>query len=245
MLVHLRELKDKEEAAVATATAEIFVAFANLVLGSRGSNVLRHLINEDASAVEWRMDFFDKLLEQNLPELHRQFRAVNLKHEFYLMRWLSTLFLNVQGLEGLEFCLRIWDQYLLHGEPFLYCVAIAIMKYKQHKLANQPMETCLAFFQRIKSLKIPQQCMYWKVDQQRPNLPVRRAPEFREYSGGTGGSSGAPYASEDDGSSFPSERAGAVSNTDSFMMLQLMQDAISIMVGSSARALFREHLIQQ
>ena len=50
-----------------------------------------------------------------------------------------NMFVNVQGLEGLEFVLRIWDIYLLHGEAILYCVAIAILKSKLHKLNNAPM----------------------------------------------------------------------------------------------------------
>jgi len=51
-----------------------------------------------------------------------------MKHEFILHEWLMTLFLNVQGFEGLEFTLRIWDLYLLHGESILYCIALSILK---------------------------------------------------------------------------------------------------------------------
>ena len=76
------------------------------------------------------MDFFDKLFVKVLPNLHSQFRGINLKNEFFLYEWMLAMFVNVQGLEGVEFVLRIWDLYLLHGEPILYCFALVILKSK-------------------------------------------------------------------------------------------------------------------
>jgi hypothetical protein len=69
---------------------------------------------------------------------------------------MMAMFYNVQGLEGIEFILRIWDSYLLHGEPIIYCIALAILKSKLHKMNNAPMQTWEDFFSRIKLLKIPQ-----------------------------------------------------------------------------------------
>lgn len=52
---------------------------------------------------------------------------------------MMAMFYNVQGLEGIELILRIWDAYLLHGEPIIYCIALAILKSKLHKMNNAPM----------------------------------------------------------------------------------------------------------
>lgn len=67
------------------------------------------------------------------------------------------MFQNVQGLEGIEFVLRIWDLYLLHGEPILYCVALVILKNKFYKLNSAPMQSWLEYFTQIKKIKTPQQ----------------------------------------------------------------------------------------
>jgi hypothetical protein len=76
---------------------------------------------------------------------------------------MMTMFCNVQGLEGIEFVLRIWDLYLLHGEAIIYCVALAILKSKLHKLNNAPMQNWQDFFHKIKKLKLPQQSLHYQV----------------------------------------------------------------------------------
>ena len=117
---------------------------------------LRHFIDDDPSQIEMRMDFFGKLFALVLPELHRQFQGINLESEFFLHGWMMALFCNVQGLDGVEFVFRIWDLYLLHGEPIIYCVTLAILKSKLYKLNDAPMQYWLDFFQKIKKLKLPQ-----------------------------------------------------------------------------------------
>ena len=69
VLIHLRELKDFESLSLEEVSADIFVTFTNLVMGSGESNFLRHLVHDDANAMEWRMDFFDKLLEKVCPAI--------------------------------------------------------------------------------------------------------------------------------------------------------------------------------
>ena len=73
------------------------------------------------------------------------------------------MFSNVQGLEGLEFVLRIWDIYLLHGESVLYCFAIVILKSKLQSLTNAPMTDWLDAFSDIKKLKIPKQSYVFEI----------------------------------------------------------------------------------
>ena len=35
-----------------------------------------------------------------------------------------------------EFCLRIWDCYLIRGEIFIYEVALALIKIQEHEIVN-------------------------------------------------------------------------------------------------------------
>ena len=124
-------------------TFEVFVAFSNLLSPSNQSSksmkYLYHFINDDLAEIEWRMDFFDKLFAKVLPVLFQQFKGINLKSEFFLHGWMLTLFLKVQGLEGIEFTLRVWDLYLLHGEPILYCLTLVILKMKSKQISNAPL----------------------------------------------------------------------------------------------------------
>lgn len=103
------------------------------------------------------MDFFDTLFKLVLPQIHAQFLGVNLKSEYYLHGWMMAMFVNVQGLEGIEFVLRIWDAFLLHGESILYCLVLAILQRKFRDLNNAPMQNWLDFFSNIKKIQVPTQ----------------------------------------------------------------------------------------
>lgn len=146
VLVHLREQHSFEPQLLQRTAEQVFCCFTNLVLSTGGGSAsqdqlffLKHFITDDFSQIEWRMDFFDKLFGLAEPLLHGQFQGIDLKNEYFLHGWMMAMFGNVQGLEGIEFVLRIWDLYLLHGEAVIYCVALAILKSKLHKLNNAPM----------------------------------------------------------------------------------------------------------
>lgn len=76
---------------------------------------------------------------------------------------MHELFCNVQGLDGLELVLRIWDIYLLKGEAILYCVALAIIRQKALKLSNAPMYEWLEHFRSLKKLRIPEHSKFVRV----------------------------------------------------------------------------------
>ena len=59
--------------------------------------------------------------------------------------------------------LRIWDLYLLYGEPILYCIALVILKRKYVSLCDAPMQTWLDFFSQIKKIKVPSQNLHFSV----------------------------------------------------------------------------------
>ena len=167
VLVHLREQHSFEPQLLQRTAEQVFCCFTNLVLSTGGGSAsqdqlffLKHFITDDFSQIEWRMDFFDKLFGLAEPLLHGQFQGIDLKNEYFLHGWMMAMFGNVQGLEGIEFVLRIWDLYLLHGEAIIYCVALAILKSKLHKLNNAPMQNWQDFFHKIKRLKLPQQHVF-------------------------------------------------------------------------------------
>lgn len=162
VLVHMRDKPNFSPEAVENITHSVFICFTNLVVPAKSNagsiHFLSHFLTDELSQIEWRMDFFDKLFATVLPQLHSQFKGINLKNEFFLHGWIIAMFSNVQGLEGIEFVLRIWDLYLLHGESILYCIALVILKSQIHKLHNAPMKNWLDFFSKIKKLEMPKHC---------------------------------------------------------------------------------------
>lgn len=204
-VVHLKELGNFEQPQLLQRTSEqIFRCFANLVLSSGGGSgsqdqifFLKHFINDDLAQIEWRMDFFDKLFGYVLPQLRDQFQGINMKTEYFLHGWMMAMFCNVQGLEGIEFIFRIWDLYLLHGEPIIYCVTLAILGSKLHKLNNAPMQNWHDFFYRIKKIKIPQQCVYYQINhfsqQLQDQNPNMQSPAAHRLGSGRGESGSAGH----------------------------------------------------
>ena len=161
VLVHLREREELSVKLVETITNEVFICFTNLLVPSGQSThsicFLHHFVTDELAQIEWRMDFFNKLFAKVLPKLQIEFKGINLKNEFFLYDWMITMFTKVQGLEGIELVLRIWDIYLLHGEPILYCFALVILKLKHRSLNNAPMNYWLDYFTDMKNLDFPQQ----------------------------------------------------------------------------------------
>ena len=128
-----------------------------------------------------------------------------------------AIFNNIQGLEGIEFSLRIWDMYLLHGEPILYCVALVILRVKLYKLNNAPMQSWLDFFSRIKKIKIPAQSHIYQVG--------------HDHDVGQGGEL--------------DQDRDVINNQNSKMLIPLTQQIIGIFYAYDVTSLFKEHETQQ
>ena len=80
----------------------------------------------DFDEISWRLDYFDKLLLRELPQLSLHFKAIGLQSQLYLYDWLLTLFTSIFPP---NISSRVWDQYFLRGELFLYQVALGLLRY--------------------------------------------------------------------------------------------------------------------
>ncbi len=65
----------------------------------------------------------------------------------FLVGWFLTIFANC--FEG-EFLLRVWDNFMLEGELYLFKAGIALIKYYEVEL-----KMC-TFNEGLKMLKVPQ-----------------------------------------------------------------------------------------
>jgi hypothetical protein len=85
----------------------------------------------DKSEIELRIQLFENLLEINAPSVRNHFRGIRLETRMYLVTWFLSIFSSCfQG----EFLLRIWDNFVLEGELYLFRVGIALVKYYEIEL---------------------------------------------------------------------------------------------------------------
>jgi len=111
--------------------SDLFCFLQNLLQSS--DNHFGSFLLSDFDEISWRLDYFDKLLLRELPDLSLHFKAIGLQTQLYLYDWFLTLFTSVLPP---RICSRIWDQYFLRGELFLYQVALGLLRHLQSTLIS-------------------------------------------------------------------------------------------------------------
>ena len=92
------------------------------------------LFKGDMREIEWRVRFFDENLSRILPLVYNHFKALDLSSEIFLIKWFMTLFSNLFPINMLA---RVWDNFLLEGEIYMFKCSIAYLKYFQLELKVQ------------------------------------------------------------------------------------------------------------
>lgn len=81
--------------------------------------------------IEGRTKLFEFLLEKNAKAVLDHFKAIKLETRMYLVTWFLSVF--AMSFSG-EFLYRIWDNFLLEEELYLFKVGITIVKYYEIEL---------------------------------------------------------------------------------------------------------------
>ena len=89
------------------------------------------LFKGDKREIEWRIRFFDENLSRTLPLVYSHFQALDVSSEHFLINWFITLFCPNLPLSMQS---RLWDNFLLEGEIYMFKAAIAYVKYYQLEL---------------------------------------------------------------------------------------------------------------
>ena len=93
-----------------------------------------------------RLNFFDDLFKQQLPELKHHFEALDLSPDFFVTEWYFTLYTKALPC---HICQRIWDIYILDGEVFAYRVAIGILLYYQRDLLESSFQGIILHLKKL------------------------------------------------------------------------------------------------
>ena len=84
-----------------------------------------------SSPGQW-VDRFERILEQQLPQLFRHFGAHQVDTNLYVTTWFKTAF--AEFLVGDPILGRIWDLYVCYGLDFLYRVSLALLRRHRKEL---------------------------------------------------------------------------------------------------------------
>ncbi|TNV86137.1 hypothetical protein FGO68_gene12617 [Halteria grandinella] len=136
---------EQEDFSFDSLEAEVFTYLASLTQVN-----YRHISSfllSDVDEISWRLDYFDSIFQRELPELSLHFKAINFQSQLYLYDWFLSLFSCVLPVKTVW---RIWDQYFLRGEIFLYQAALGLLRYKQCELLSQPLNQCLKVFKQMR-----------------------------------------------------------------------------------------------
>ncbi|CAD8171137.1 unnamed protein product [Paramecium pentaurelia] len=89
------------------------------------------VFQNDTRQIEQRIKFFEENLKRILPFVYNHLKAIKLETKFYLMKWFLKIFIHQFKFPMLS---RLWDNFLLEGEIYLFKVGICYLKYFQIEL---------------------------------------------------------------------------------------------------------------
>ena len=101
---------------------ESFCSFANTMHGYH----FLPFFQGDMIEIGFRRMFFEYLLNKNLPFVDAHFKALMINTNSYFINWFLSVFSHCFSE---SFLLRIWDNFLLEGELYLFKVGITLVKY--------------------------------------------------------------------------------------------------------------------
>ena len=106
---------------------QALVNMINFVIDSPGIKFIQK--NEDF--INIRISFFKNLLSKYIPRLNKHLIKLEITPELYFNKWISSFFIKVFPYDVL---LKLWDNYIVKGEAFLFEIALTILKIQENDL---------------------------------------------------------------------------------------------------------------
>eukprot|EP00736_Rhodelphis_marinus_P011489 Rmarinus@m.5525 len=111
-----------------------FVTLANLLHKSW----LMTLYRFDQALTSY-LEVYDRLLRASLPLVHKTFTKHSIEPAMYLIDWMLTVFSRALPFRAAA---RVWDCFVLHGDVFIFQLAIAMLKLQRKRLEQADFESC-------------------------------------------------------------------------------------------------------
>ncbi|XP_070540551.1 TBC1 domain family member 14-like isoform X2 [Ptychodera flava] len=109
--------------------ADAFICFANLLNKSCQLSFFRL----DELIMKAYFATYEEYFEDNLPELFKHFKELNVTPDLYIIDWMYTIYSKSLPL---DVACRVWDVFFRDGEEFLFRTALGILHMYQEILLN-------------------------------------------------------------------------------------------------------------
>ena len=109
---------------------DAFYLFCNVIIPS----YLFKFIIKDEMFIESFSDFFKTIFQENLPKLNDLFKKYDIDIKIFFHKWIEYLFVKTFQY---NIVLRIWDNFFLKGEIFVFEVALAILAILENELLQK------------------------------------------------------------------------------------------------------------
>ncbi|PRP83341.1 drainin [Planoprotostelium fungivorum] len=135
-------------AAVLLLNLDTFPAFkvlANLL----NKQLFRVFFKMAQDEVEAYMNWFDSLVCQYLPKVHKKLVQMDIKHT-YTVDWIMTMFSKALPI---DIAMRIWDMSFLEGESFIVRCSLGLLKYYSNKIEKAPFEGIMHMLTKLPEIE--------------------------------------------------------------------------------------------
>ena len=101
---------------------------------------------DDEAFIKKSLDFFNNLVEKNLPQIYNHFKNLEISHDLFFIPWMTEIFSN-----SLDFklFLRIIDSYLIDGEYILYQTGLTILSIQEDDLLDLTINEILNLVKKL------------------------------------------------------------------------------------------------
>jgi hypothetical protein len=92
---------------------------------------LRGFYTNDFPLLKMYTYIFDRIFKETLPDLYAHFNKIDIPSELWVGKWFQTLYIICLPFDLL---VRVWDCLFVVGSDFLFCFAVALLKYCEGSL---------------------------------------------------------------------------------------------------------------
>lgn len=102
---------------------------------------MRHFFTNDVALLLSTVKCFYQMVKEELPDLAAFLDKVCVPVDVFAPSWFQTIFVGTELDENIT--VRIWDMFLLEGQPFLYKVSLALLGMLKEHIMKSNLDTLM------------------------------------------------------------------------------------------------------
>lgn len=102
---------------------------------------MRHFFTNDVLLLTSTVQCFYELVKEEIPDLAQFLDKVCVPVDVFAPSWFQTVFVGTELDERIT--VRIWDMFLLEGQPFLYKVSLALLQMLKEHIMKAKLEVLM------------------------------------------------------------------------------------------------------